>query len=319
MSSKSIIQAASSPHYRAVSALPRITLVSLEHLKLIGGKTRTLGLLGRSITHTLSPSIHNYAIERFGLDQVYLPLDVEVTSQEEMKSLLNWLWKLGVQGLNVTVPYKELVASVTNTRLASVNTLYRGEDFWLASSTDADGFLDGLEDICPAEQLHFDRLILIGNGGAALALALHLVEKLGLQRVDVLRRSGAKDESWKAHFHSFEGFNVHELSAPALSTLLAQSQNERLLVVQASSAPLSGDRLDYLLPGMCLFDGVFVDLVYGKSCSLLLEWSKTAGIPAQDGLAMLAGQALRSQQLWWGKSLQLSETLAILKQTSKEG
>ena len=52
---------------------------------MISGTTRMLGLLGESISHTLSPLIHNYAIKQFELDQIYVPLDISIKSTSEMK------------------------------------------------------------------------------------------------------------------------------------------------------------------------------------------------------------------------------------------
>ena len=40
---------------------------------MIDGKTRTLGLLGDPVEHTMSPLIHNTLSETLGLNNVYVP------------------------------------------------------------------------------------------------------------------------------------------------------------------------------------------------------------------------------------------------------
>ncbi|MBI5286345.1 MAG: shikimate dehydrogenase, partial [Deltaproteobacteria bacterium] len=42
----------------------------------VSGKTKILGIFGYTIEHTLSPAMHNTAIEALGLDMVYIPFRV---------------------------------------------------------------------------------------------------------------------------------------------------------------------------------------------------------------------------------------------------
>ena len=41
------------------------------------GRTRTCGLIGNPVEHTLSPVIHNTLAEEFGHNLVYVPFKVE--------------------------------------------------------------------------------------------------------------------------------------------------------------------------------------------------------------------------------------------------
>ena len=151
-------------------------------------------------------------------------------------------------------------------------------------------------------------MILIGNGGAALALATSLSEHLNLTDLTVLRRSNVKDANWKRLLSDRVDLHFQALDADHLKAAIERVKQKNLLLVQATSAPVRGERLESLLPGMTDFNGVFVDLVYGVS-SALLDWVRKRKIPSQDGLPMLVGQALRSQKLWWGQSLDLQSTV----------
>ena len=42
----------------------------------VGGSTRTVGIIGWPVAHSLSPAIHNAAFAAMGLDWVYVPLPV---------------------------------------------------------------------------------------------------------------------------------------------------------------------------------------------------------------------------------------------------
>ena len=44
----------------------------------INGRTRTCGLIGNPVEHTLSPVIHNTLAQRFGHNLVYVPFPVDL-------------------------------------------------------------------------------------------------------------------------------------------------------------------------------------------------------------------------------------------------
>src|SRR5262249_38627383 len=87
-----------------------------------------------------------------GLDWMYVACDVE---PDAVDAAVRGLAALGFAGANVTAPYKTEVARLIGSDLPSVNTLVRGVGY----STDT-AILDGLE---------FDRPVIVGDGGAALA------------------------------------------------------------------------------------------------------------------------------------------------------
>ena len=92
----------------------------------INGRTRTCGLIGNPVEHTLSPVIHNTLAQRFGHNLVYVPFPVETGRIEEAVVGASALQLLG---LNVTVPYKGEVISCLRevdslaASIGAVNTL----------------------------------------------------------------------------------------------------------------------------------------------------------------------------------------------------
>ena len=68
-----------------------------------GGRA-TYGLLGRNISYSLSPVMHNAAFKHFGIPAVYKLFDIE---ESELDSFFRDLVSgAGISGINVTVPYK---------------------------------------------------------------------------------------------------------------------------------------------------------------------------------------------------------------------
>ncbi len=72
----------------------------------ITSRTRVLGVIGDPIEHSLSPLMHNYVLERLGLDYRYVAFHV----QKDYGLHVGLAFRtLRLAGLNVTIPYKETV------------------------------------------------------------------------------------------------------------------------------------------------------------------------------------------------------------------
>jgi shikimate dehydrogenase len=268
--------------------------------RAISGSTRFGGLIGKGISHSLSPLIHNSSAEILGLDAVYLTFDLLKAPEP---GFFETMLKANCYGFNVTVPYKESIANIIAVDpikpLRSVNTLIPRSDHWEGASTDAAGFVAGLLEI-DRTFADFSAVILMGYGGAAKALLAKIREDNPATPVYVLKRSAAafaEREEWKGV--SFESFDNE-----ALESLLRTHPNS--LLIQCTSAPLRGDDLNRFLPSLPQLKGAFVDLVYGSPSCLLAEAAKQK-IPCQDGVPMLIHQALLSQKLWWGQSASFSD------------
>ena len=69
----------------------------------INGYTRTCGLIGNPVEHTLSPVIHNTLSMVLGKNLAYVPFHVETGRLEDA---VKGAFALNLLGINVTVPYK---------------------------------------------------------------------------------------------------------------------------------------------------------------------------------------------------------------------
>ncbi|GAF93733.1 unnamed protein product, partial [marine sediment metagenome] len=72
--------------------------------KLISSKTELVALFGNPARYSLSPLIHNAFLERTGIDAVYLTFEF---SLKNLKEAFLGAKKLGILGLNITMPFKE--------------------------------------------------------------------------------------------------------------------------------------------------------------------------------------------------------------------
>ena len=62
------------------------------------------GIIGMPVTHSRSPTLHNFWLNAHGIRGAYVPLAVEA---ERLKDALPGLVALGFRGCNVTMPHKQ--------------------------------------------------------------------------------------------------------------------------------------------------------------------------------------------------------------------
>jgi shikimate dehydrogenase len=130
---------------------------------MISGETRLVGLLGDSVSGSLSPVMQNAAFAVRGLDWAYVPLPVRA---DQLEAALDGLVPLGFAGANVTTPHKLAVARLVGADVPSVNTLVVRDGQLHGTSTDA----------AILGELEFERAAILGDGGAAAAFAVELPE-----------------------------------------------------------------------------------------------------------------------------------------------
>ena len=78
---------------------------------MITGKTKLLGVIGYPITHSLSPIMHNAAIQAINnqqnvIDYVYLPFPIK---PEDLNIAIAGFSAIGVRGFNITIPHKQTI------------------------------------------------------------------------------------------------------------------------------------------------------------------------------------------------------------------
>jgi shikimate dehydrogenase len=117
-----------------------------------------VALLGEPVSASLSPLMQNAAFAARGLDWTYVALRVRA---EQLEPALQGLAALGFAGANVTTPHKLAAATLVDADVVSVNTLVVRDGELQGTSTDA-AILDELE---------FEHVAILGDGGAATAFA----------------------------------------------------------------------------------------------------------------------------------------------------
>ena len=259
---------------------------------------RTLWLLGRPVSHSLSPLIQNTALAHLGLPMVYLAAPVE---DEEFPNAVRGLVALGAVGANVTVPHKEAAFRICDTiseraramRACNVLKFQNGKIY--GDNTDGVGWFRGLRS---RRQSLPPKAVVLGAGGAARAV----VYTLACNRVSeivVLNRTVRRAEALARDFLSYALTRTYAAPLEDLERHLSAG----CLVVQTTSAGLDGNASPIPLPGQWPEGALLCELIYGQETPLAAA-VKALGAEVQDGLEMLIYQAAESLALWLDRPLE---------------
>ncbi len=253
------------------------------------------GLIGYPLTHSFSKKYFTEKFEKEELDNYQYDL-YPLPNLSDLPDLIKGIPELC--GLNVTVPHKigvifyldkidpaakeiDAVNCIKIVNHQPVEAFFSGE---LSSmkvrlegyNTDAFAFEASLK---PLLKKHHQKALILGNGGAARAVA-YVLNKLGISYRLVSRRAIGKQLAY--------------------SKLDADVMSERLLIVNTTplgTAPNIKEcpdiPYDLLGPRHLLYD-----LVYNPAETEFLKRAKARGASIKNGMEMLHLQAEKSWEIW---------------------
>ena len=283
----------------------------------IDGKTRLYGLLGNPVSHSLSPFIHNEGFRRLSLNARYLAFSVK---EQDLESTLFALRKMGVGGLNLTMPLKEAVLPLCDSlskeaRLSSsVNTLVFSENGKMTGcSTDGIGFFRALE----AENgaVKDKKLCLMGLGGAGKAILSRAVYT-ELSEIRLLQRASSIEKN-RSFIEKIEKETGKQILLGSYEADFSEFLEKSDILVNASNVGMR-EKASLIPEVEFLHKGLFVaDCIYHPFETKLLSQAREAGLRYMNGLPMLFYQAVEAFRLWTGKSFPEEEVFVALQDKLK--
>ncbi len=268
---------------REVGQLDADTLLDGFHFKSLNDHTSIYGIVGGSVAHSVSPSMHNAAFTATGIDAVYVPLPAV-----DADDFIRFGRSIGIKGASVTIPHKVSLFNRMDDldpvaqQVGAVNTIRVAEGRWVGANTDVRAFLEPLRRRVALRGL---RASLLGAGGAARAVAIALAPTGCSLRVHA--RSRAKAEE------------VASIASAAVGPWPPEPGSWDLLVnatpvgtyPHVDETPVPKERLT----------GRYVyDLVYNPPASRLLRDAAERGCDTIGGLEMLVAQAAEQYRWWTG-------------------
>lgn len=248
--------------------------------------TGIYGVIASPVKHSISPQIHNRALQFRRINGIYLPFLVETG---QLKDFMQVASELPVKGFNVTLPHKQKILRYLDAveplarRIGAVNTVWKKAGKWRGTTTDVAGTLRPLE---KKIKLRGCSILVAGSGGAARTAAFALSD------------AGAKV--------SLTGRNLDKVRALAkvvngtvISGEEAVKENYDVLI-HATSLGMYPNPEGVYFPDKIPADIVF-DMVYNPRQTTLLRNAAQQGKVCIDGLQMLIEQAAESFTLWTGE------------------
>lgn len=283
-------------------------------------------VIGHPIAHTMSPFIHKRLFALEGIPCTYQVLDVPDLAAA-MPALRN------LDCFNITIPHKSAILPFleeleeTAGRFGSVNTVKVENGRMKGYTTDGAGCYKALN----KHGLDFSgRVLLLGNGGAARALAFEAaVRQPGLDLTIACRKNSqpkavalAQEVAASLRERGDRGFR-----------LAVQTYEELELECEFSARPRRN--FDLLLNatsvGMFPHTGIspvpeevvsrckaVFDAVYNPAQTELLRLAESHGIPTVGGMEMLVYQAVAAHEIWYGTDFRRDDLEKLCQDAQQE-
>ncbi|HLH39637.1 MAG TPA: shikimate dehydrogenase [Bryobacteraceae bacterium] len=270
------------------TAAGQVSARQLRHLyrvEKLSREARIYGVIADPVRHSISPAVHNRALQARRADAVYLPFLVKPA---QLKDFLLLAEKLPLAGFSVTIPHKQKILRYVDVvdplarRIGALNTVWRKAGKWRGANTDAEGITVPLE-----RRLRLGKasVLVVGNGGAARAAAYAIAQ------------SGAR--------LAITGRNLDRVRALAKACnaepLSREQAESRMFDVLIHATPLGmSPRVD-----QCFFPGrvpgkLVFDLVYNPLETMLIRKAKEQNAQVIPGIEMFLEQAARQFEIWTG-------------------
>jgi shikimate dehydrogenase len=258
------------------------------------------GIIGHPLGHTLSPLVHNWGLQRFGLDGLY---EAWPTLPEELVAFMVRFRETPILGLSVTIPHKTAILQYVDVvtelgrAVGAVNTLYWSGGAVCGDNTDVEGFCRPLvvRDIAP------EAAVVLGCGGAARAVVVGLT-RLGVPHVIVTGRTPEKAVALAREF-GVEQVPWEDRASTAATLLV----NATPMGMSGKFEGFSPFPRESLRP-----EHVVYDLVYNPHVTRFVGDAVEAGARVVPGVEMFLYQAVEQFRLWTGRLLPDDELRELL-------
>ena len=246
------------------------------------------GLLGRTLSHSFSPRIHN------ALGNTNYEL-----FEREPSQLQEFFANPKLQGINITFPYKVNALEACDVvdpraeRIGCVNTMVRKDGKWHGYNTDYDGFVFTLKhadiDVSGKE------CIILGDGASSATVHVAL-EDLGAKSITHLSRKTAPLYTDAPNYYETAQIIIN------CTPIGMYPHNPASLIDIMQFSKLEG----------------VVDLIYNPRRTVLLLQAEMMDIPHCDGLPFLVAQGVEAANHFQGESFGTKEIEQILQDMRRE-
>lgn len=269
-------------------------------------------ILGETLKHTMSPTIHARLFELRNREFEYV---IEEIKPEDLKDSADELNAMA--GYNITIPHKVAIIDCIDKldesakRYNSVNCVDNKNGVLTGYNTDCDGFLETVRSM--GANLSGE-VLLVGCGGVGRMIAIESALAGASLNIAVLESDMPLALQVEKEIKSMkDDAEIHIV----LNTQMDKSKSYDLLVnacpvgmyPKVEACPVPDEIIE-----KC--SAVF-DLIYNPGETLLMKKAKSMGKKAVGGMAMLVWQAVSAHRIWDGDEYTLDEVNGIINEMNE--
>ena len=246
-------------------------------------------VIGNPIKHSLSPQLHKYWFGKNKINAEYKKLKID---QKQIKKILDKIRKKQIEGINVTIPFKNSVIKYLDIlegdakKTSSVNTIYLRKQKLIGDNTDVYGFAFG---ILKKIKSKIKVAGIIGAGGVTSSIILALIKK-GVRKIYITNRTFSKLKVFKKKFRG--------IIFPVRWNEHLKVFREVQILINVSSLGMQGQK--DLKFDFSTFNKKInvVDIVYNPENTKFLRDARRYGHKTFSGLDMFVYQAQKAFYIW---------------------
>tara|TARA_Y100000816_G_C26050060_1_gene550487 strand:- start:506 stop:1303 length:798 start_codon:yes stop_codon:yes gene_type:complete len=243
-------------------------------------------IIGKPLSHSLSPKIHNYWFKKNNINGIYEKKEVDKNQLEEIVKKIR---EKQIHGINVTVPYKQKIIpfletlSQTAKETYSVNTIYNKNGQIHGDNTDVYGFEKSIKK--KNLDLTNKSVFLLGAGGVVPSIIIGL-KNLKIGKIFLSNRTQENANQIKKKYNFIELIKWGEII-------------DCDLFINCTSIGLKKEDKIEINFTKIKQKKIFYDLIYNPPVTKFLSEAQNAGHQIINGKDMLLYQAQKAFKLWY--------------------
>jgi shikimate dehydrogenase len=253
---------------------------------------KKFGIIGKPLSHSLSPALHNYWFKKYKIKANYTLIELE---RNKIETLIKRIKKGEIQGINVTVPFKQAVIPYLDlivddaAKTQSVNTIsLNNQGQVIGNNTDVYGIEQGFLNKLDKSTLKQSRILILGAGGVSPSVVYALLKKK-VKKIYVANRTLEKAKDLKKKFSFVEIIEWENI----------ESQIEKMeIIINATSLGLKGGSEFAEDFKNIKSNLIYFDIVYNPQETTMTKIFLKRGVRTFNGLEMFIYQGQKSFFLW---------------------
>ncbi len=249
---------------------------------------KKLMVIGNPIAHSLSPLIHNKALQKLSLDNEYIYGSLQL-QEDELGNFLDKIRQGLITGVNVTLPYKKRciqyldILDQTSKDIGAVNTIVHKNNKLYGYNTDSVGFIQSIKD--KKISLKNKNILILGAGGSACAICNSLLQ----ERANIFIKNRSYENALKLVLKFEEKGNI--------DIFKDKLKDQVEIVVNCTSVGLDGVSIPFNFQISKDLE-LIIDIIYNPFITPFLKKGIDLGIPILNGVDMLVNQGAESFRLF---------------------